>query len=1010
MKLLNENTLSEQPVMEWFEKELGYERAFGPDIGMTGAFSERKNHREVILESRLRRSLKRINPDIPDDKLDIAANQLIKYSHQDLTLGNREMYEMLTRGIKVDIKDKDNNIRGKIVRLIDFEQPDNNEFLVVNQFSVQTQEKTVRIPDVVVFINGIPVAIFELKNPTSENATIADAYTQIHNLYKKEITQIFYYNQILVISDLTKARHGTVSSGWDFFTPWNGLNSEDEKKDPNKPELEILTKGIFKKERLLDLIHNFIVFEADAEEDAAKFTKKMAMYHQYFGVNRAIQKTLKAVNGDKKIGVFWHTQGSGKSLSMVFYTNKLRRLEQMNAPTILFLTDRNDLDKQLYKTFLRCGYPHAKQAESVNDLISKIKSSGSELLFTTVHKFDFDQPLNQRNNFIVIADEAHRSQYADYAKNVRVALPNASFMGITGTPIEHSNRNTRLVFGEYISQYPIDRSEADKTTVKIYYEGRLTPLHIVNKFIDEDFDKFADDLTFDEQQFLKGKYARIEQTIGSDDRINKIANDIVFHFNNRQLKGKAMIVTLSRRVAAKIYQAILKISRAPETAVVISSNQDYKDQIQKELDNKELEKRFKNPDDPLKIVIVCDMWLTGFDVPHLHTMYLDKPLKGHTLMQAIARVNRRFKDKEGGLIVDYIGVAENLKKALAIYTSDVINQVMFPIAELIRKMNELLADTKEYFIDIDFSDWKKLPSGELSKLFAKAVNTVITDKTMRSINKEQKKKFLTAALRLHKVFTLCMPNQEAIIIKDDVEFIEGVRKAITKYTVIIDPIYVDPKKESAIKELISKGIVSKGVIDIFNQSGKEKPDISILDEKFLEEAKKSHLKNLTIEAIKKILRDELNAKIRINLVRYRSLLEMLEKIIEEYENNVINSTRVIEKLIELAKQIRNAEVEGVKMGLTEEEKAFYDTLSLGKKLFKNNEELKNIVKEIVKLVRSDITIDWTNQEVIKARIRANVRLILLKNEYPYNEVDNLIELVYEQAEALYKDFVSVRIN
>jgi type I restriction enzyme R subunit len=1002
--MLNEDTLSEQPVIEWL-KEMGYEYAFGPDIGVSGAFAERMDHRNVILETRLKRSLKRINPDILDDKLEIVANQLIKYSHQDLELGNKEMYEMLVSGLRVEIKDKNNNLRGRIVKPIDFDHPDNNEFLVVNQFSVQTYEKTIRIPDVVVFINGIPVALFELKSPTRENATIVDAYSQINDFYKKEIPKIFYYNQILVIADLTKARYGTVSSGWDFFTPWKRIENEDEKNLKNKSELEILTKGVFKKERLLDLIQNFTVFEADAEQNASKYTKKIAMYHQYFGVNRAVEKTLTAVKTNRQVGVFWHTQGSGKSISMVFYVNKLRKLEELKGPTALFLADRNDLDKQLYKTFLRCGYPTAKQAGNIGDLIEKIKSAGSEILFTTIQKFDFSEPLNQRDNFIVIADEAHRSQYADFAANVRVALPNASFMGITGTPIELNNKNTRLVFGDYVSKYTIDQSEKDKTTVRIYYEGRLTPLHISDKYIDEIFDKFADDLTIDEQQFLKEKYAKVEQVVGSDDRLKKIAYDIIFHFKNRQLKGKAMIVTLSRRVAAKMYQEINKIKDAPENAVVISKNEEYKDQIQKELDNKELEKRFKNPDDALKLVIVCDMWLTGFDVPHLHTMYLDKPLKGHTLMQAVARVNRRYKDKEGGLIVDYIGVADKLKKALAIYTSDIQNQAMFPIEELIQKMKDVLVEIKEFFVDLDFCGWKKFSRKDLANLLSRAINIIITDKRTGNINKEQKRRFLSLSLQLNKIFSLCMPNIAAIEIKDDVEFIEGVRKAIAKYMVVPEPIFIDPKKETAIKELISQGIVAKGVIDIFNQSGKQKPDISILDERFLEEAKKSHLKNLTIETIKKILQDEINLKIKINIVRYRSLLEMLEKIIEEYENNVINSSKVIEKLIGLAREIRNAEIEGVEMGLTEEEKAFYDTLSYGKKSLKKDTDLKNLVKEIVKTIRRDIAIDWTNQEVIKARIRANVRLVLLKNNYPYEEVDSIIELVYEQAEALYKDFI-----
>ena len=437
MANLNEDTLTEQPVIDWL-KELGYEYAFGPDIAPGGSFMERTNWNDVVIEGRLKRALRRINPDIPENKLNEVADQIIKYNHQDPELGNKEMFEWLTRGVKVDVKDSNEDLRGKIVKIFDFENLENNEFLVVNQFSIEGAPNVTRRPDIVIFINGVPVAIFELKNPTRENATIVDAYTQIQDLYKKEIPKIFFYNQILVISDLLKAKHGTISAQWDFFSVWKGIESEDE-KEAGKSELELLTKGIFHKTRLLDIIENFIIFEADAVKDASKFTKKMCMYHQYFGTNRAIDKTLQAVGGNKKIGVFWHTQGSGKSISMVFYVNKVKKVESLRGPTFLFLTDRNDLDQQLYKTFLRTGYPTAKQAESISGLVDKLKGAGAEVLFTTIQKFDMQEPLSNRENIIVIADEAHRSQYATLAGNVRGVLPKASFMGITGTPIELGN-------------------------------------------------------------------------------------------------------------------------------------------------------------------------------------------------------------------------------------------------------------------------------------------------------------------------------------------------------------------------------------------------------------------------------------------------------------------------------------------------------------------------------------------------------------------------------------------
>jgi type I restriction enzyme R subunit len=998
MPNLNEDTLTEQPVIDWL-RELGYEYAFGPDIAPGGAFQERGGYRDVVLEARLKRSLKRINPEISEEKITEVADRIIKFSHQDLELGNKEMFEWLTQGVKVDIKDKQGDLRGKFVKVFDFENVENNEFLVVNQFSIQGL--SVRIPDVVIFINGIPVALFELKSPTRENATIADAYSKIHDLYKKEIPKIFFYNQVLVVSDLSKARSGTVSSNWDYFTPWKGIESEDEKHTA-KLELELLVKGMFGKERLLDIIGNFIIFEADAEHDATKFTKKMCMYHQYFGVNRAVDKTLKAIKTNKKIGVFWHTQGSGKSLSMVFYVNKIKKLDQLNGPTILFLTDRNDLDQQLYKTFLRTGYPAAHQAESIKGLVDRLRGAGAEILFTTIQKFEIKGPLSKRENIIVIADEAHRSQYAKLAGNVRDVLPNASFMGITGTPVELSNRNTRIVFGDHISQYPIDKSVDDGTTVPIYYEGRLAPLHIMNYYIDEDFDQLVEEHPIEIKDVLRKKWARLEQAVGAEDRLKKVSEDIIFHFNNRGLEGKAMIVTMSRRIAARMYQLISKIKDVPEAAVVISSNTEYKDEIQKELDNKEIEKRFKNPDDSLKIAIVCDMWLTGFDVPCLHTMYLDKPLKGHTLMQAIARVNRKYKDKEAGLIVDYIGVADNLKKALAIYTSDIQKQAMIPIEEIITKMLEVYGQVKVFFADIDYKDWKKLSPGDQVTLFSKAVNGILTDPETGNLTDNKKKDFLSLSSQLYKLFSLVMPHKEANEIRDDVDFFEGVRRMIVKNT-IVEPIYIGKKTESAIRDLISKSIAAEGVIDIFAQQKKGKPDISILDEKFLEDIKNSHFKNLTIETIQKLLNDELRMKMRTNLIRYKTLLETLEEIIEEYENNIINSSKVIERLIELAREIREAEHAGDELGLSNEEMAFYDALSRGKKALKNA-ELKKLVKELVKTIKRDITIDWTNHEIIKSRIRANVRLALLRNNYPYKEVDSLTNKIYEQAFYLYGDY------
>ncbi|PJA02145.1 DEAD/DEAH box helicase, partial [bacterium (Candidatus Gribaldobacteria) CG_4_10_14_0_2_um_filter_36_18] len=543
---LSENTLTEQSVIDWF-KQLGYEYKFGPDISTGGVLVER-DFKDVILESRLRQGLKRLNADLAEEAIDEAVYKLKSIEHPNLEIANKEIWRMLTEGVKVEVENEKGELRGRFVKVFDFENPLNNEFLVVNQFTVQGIEK-IRRPDVVVFINGIPVAIFELKNPRIEEATIQTAYQQLQE-YKKDILEIFKYNQILAISDLSEAKYGTISSFWEWFKIWRGIDDPEEKLK-GISELEVLVKGLFQKSRLLDIIENFIVFEADSEKDVSKFTKKICLYHQYFGVNKAVDSTLKATrpDGDRKIGVLWHTQGSGKTLSMVFYVNKTKKIEELQSPTFVFLTDRNDLDNQFYKTFLRTGYDTlAKQAESIKDLKEKLKTVGGELIFTTIQKFaeDFEM-LSEKRNIIVIADEAHRSQYAKLAASARKSLLNASFMGITATPISLENRDTRLVFGDYIDIYPMSRSVEDGATVPIYYEGRLVPLHLTNYFIDEEFDNLTQEVDFEMKESLKRKFARLEQAVSVPDRLKKIGEDIVNHFNNRGLEGKAMVTTISRR-------------------------------------------------------------------------------------------------------------------------------------------------------------------------------------------------------------------------------------------------------------------------------------------------------------------------------------------------------------------------------------------------------------------------------------------------------------------------------
>lgn len=1005
MKAINENSIVEQPIIDWL-KGLDYDYEFGPNLAPEVGLMERKSLRDVVLLLRLQRSLRRLNPERSEPALNEAIRHLISYSHPSDVIANKEIYKMITQGIPVEER-IEGVLRPVKIRVIDFLDVENNEFLVVNQLSIQGPER-LRRPDVLVYVNGLPLVLFEVKSPTSMSGTIGSAFTQVQK-YKKDIPEVFKYNQIIILSDQQNAKHGTISSAWEWFATWKGMNDEND-RHPEKTELEILIKGMFSKERLLDIIKNFVVFEADKDEDASSFTKKMCLYHQYFGVNKAVTETLRATpaKGNKKIGVYWHTQGSGKSLSMVFYVNKAKELKELRSPTFLFLTDRNDLDGQLYKTFLRTGYPTANQAESIQDLKQRLRQAGAGLLFTTIQKFDTKQELlSDHDNVIVIADEAHRSQYRKFAANIRDALPQASFMGITGTPISLNDRDTRLVFGDYISTYEINRAVDDRATVPIYYDGRLIPLHLSNQFLDEQFSDLVNQ-EFNVEETYKRKWARLEQAIGAKDRIEQIAKDVITHFNNRGLEGKGMVVAISRRVAVELYQALQRQPNAPEMAVVISDPQEFAKRIQPELNSRTIERRFKDANDPLKLVIVCDMWLTGFDVPPLHTMYIDKPLRNHTLMQTIARVNRIYRDKPGGLIVDYIGIADNIKKALSIYSSGVQKQAMIPIEEIIEKMKEKYDIVSSMFSGVEFADWKNVEPTKLTEIFQAAVNCIVSDDETGAIDEKRKEQFLKHTELLVRIHALVMPHKDATRIRDQVEFFQALRQTIIKKTVIIDTGAIGPDVESAVRELISKSISAEGVVDILAMKNKGQPDISILDEKFLAEVKNIKYKNLAIETLRKLLNDELQTRVRKNVVRYESLMQLLRDTIEQYENNIINSAKVIERLIELARQIKKVESEGLQLGLSDEEVAFYDLMAQGKHALKNG-ELKELVKELVSVIRRDLSVDWSSRENIQARIRANVKLLLLQKKVPRAEIENLLEMIFRQAVMLFRDYVPERI-
>lgn len=1006
MNPLNEQNLTEQALIDWLKGQ-GYEYAYGPDINPGQPHAERADFRDVVLKDRLIGAIRRLNPQLPQEQAEIIANEIASYSHADALLGNKEIYTWISEGKKHTWREQGEE-RTEIVKLIDFNKTETNDFLFVNQFTVKGIDSVCRL-DGVTFVNGLPLSIFELKSAVRESANIGEAFRDVE-YYKKEIPKIFLFNQTIVLSDLVNAKHGTISSSWERFGTWKGIEAEnDAPKDFS--QLEVLSKGLFQKSRFLDVLHNFIVFEADGDGEAVTFTKKMCLYHQFYGVNKTIDSTIRSVQGeqDRKVGVFWHTQGSGKSLSMVFYVNKTKRIPELKSPAYVFLTDREDLDDQLFKTFSRTGYATlAKRASSINDLRSRLSHLGSELIFTTIQKFQDDPDaksiLTERENLIVLADEAHRTQYSVLAGNVRQAMPNASFLGVTGTPISQHDKDTMNVFGPIVSEYKIGQAVKDGATVPIYYEGRLVPLHMADQFIDIKLDYLLGEIVVDEKAKARKEWAVLEEVVGSKSRIEQIAKDIVHHFKNRPIDGKAMVVTMSRRIAVAMYKEIRKIEGAPECAVVISNSDEFASDIQQERDVKTLEKRFKKTSDPLKMAIVCDMWLTGFDVPCLHTMYLDKPLKNHGLMQAIARVNRVFKDKPGGLIVDYIGIAENLKTALSIYDSSIQKEALLPLDEVIGEMNTLHEKASSFFSHVDYSKWKQLKGSQLSSLVQTCMNEVISKDGL--LSDEKKMEYIGLVAKLSKLHALAMPGQAAMNIVSDVQFFQAIKEGIHKQTVVPKTIFPE-EKESAIRALVHNAIEAEGVIDLFSSRG-EKKSISIFDEKFAEEIKKSQFKNLAVDTVRKLLDQEIISRMRTNKARYETMLTMLTELIEKYENNVISSAEIIKRLLEIADEIKKLDQEGQALGLSSEEITFYDTLAADPDLKKAGINIQEFVKDLSKRIRRDLTIDWTNNETIKARIRQNVRLLLIqKGIVQQQQTERLIECIYQETVRVYREYTPV---
>lgn len=1007
-------------------RELGWTILHGPDISEGGSNEERK-YSEVVLVNRLRNALERINKDIPEEAIQEAIKKVLRTDSQNQIINNQQFHKMVVNGVDVEYK-KNGEIKNDKIWLFDFKNIKNNEFLAVNQFTIIEERKN-RRPDIILFVNGLPLVLIELKNPADENATIWSAFNQFET-YKQQIPSVFRFNEILVISDGLEARAGTLTSNKERFTPWKTI---DGKKMPKTaPQLEILLKGMLNKEVLMDLIRHFIVFEIDKDkrEGSVKIIKKIAAYHQYNAVNKAVQSTINATKKDKRAGVVWHTQGSGKSLIMVFYTGKLVLQPELENPTIILLTDRNDLDDQLFGTFSRCHEllrQEPKQAESRDEIKELLKVSSGGIIFTTIQKFLPEEKgkkyplLSERKNIIVIADEAHRSQYDfidGFAKHIRDALPNASFIGFTGTPIEKADRSTPAVFGKYVDVYDVEQAVEDEVTVRIFYESRLAKLELKPEErpkIDKDFEEVTEGEETEHKEKLKSKWARLEKIVGSPNRIKRIAKDIVNHWEERLnvLDGKAMIVCMSRRICIDLHNEIIKLkpewyNKDDDKGVLkvimtgsASDPVDWQEHIRTKDRRKAIGERMKDASDPLKIVIVRDMWLTGFDVPSLHTMYIDKPMRGHGLMQAIARVNRVFKDKPGGLIVDYIGIAYELKKALSEYTAGDRKETGIPQEEAVALMQEKYEIVCGLFHKFNYKKFFTATTKDKMKIIADAIEHILKQE-------KGKERFLKYVSELSKAFALAVPHEEAIKIRDNVGFFQVVRSAIAKNT--STKISDREDLETAIKQIISKAIVSDRVIDIFEAAGLKKPDISILSEEFLEEVKNMPQKNLAFEMLKKLLNDEIKIRHKKNLVQARSFAEMLDKAIKAYTNKNIETAEVIEQLIELAKKMQNENKRTKEMGLSEDEVAFYDALAdhEGVKEVMGDEKLMIIARELVESIHNSVTIDWTMRENVQAEMRVKVKKILRKYGYPPDKQQKAADTVLEQAKLLCKDWAEAQ--
>lgn len=1025
----------ENLVIKWLE-ELGYKYENGYEIAPGTDRAERKDYREVILIERLRDRLSAINKNLPASVIEDAIGQVTRPNFPSLMQNNREFHRFLRDGVKVEFQ-ADGETKADFVQLFDFENIGNNDFLAVNQFSIKGTRNTKR-PDIIIFINGLPIAVIELKNPVKENTTIVDAFHQLQN-YKKEIPDLFNTNELLVIADLAEARVGSLTAKMEWFMYWRTIDGEEIDPLGELRETETLIRGLFRRDFLLEYIRDFVLFEEDKE-----IIKKIAGYHQFHLVRKAYNSTLEAVNPDNegKVGVAWHTQGSGKSISMAFYAGKVITSPQMKNPTIVVVTDRNDLDGQLFATFsdakdlLRETPKQAETRKDLRDLLEDRPSGG--VIFTTIQKFspfedeDTFPVLSERSNIVVIADEAHRTQYGlqgrfdkgklkyGYAHYLREALPNASFIAFTGTPISGNDRDTRGVFGDYIDIYDMKQSQKDGATVPILYESRLAKLGLrkeIEEQLDQDIEELIEDEEDEARSRLVTRWAALEKLVGSEQRLKQIAADFVKHFDERQIamaragatKGKGLIVGMSREICVRIYDEIIALkpewhnedpTKGNLKVIMTGSSSDkelLRPHIYSKQIKKDLEKRFKDEDDEFQVAIVRDMWLTGFDAPSLHTIYIDKPMRGHSLMQAIARVNRVFKGKPGGLVVDYIGIGHELKQALKEYTEsgakgDLFNEASEKALPVLVEKLEILRGMLHSF---DYEDFES----EAISLLPNAVDHILG-------LHEGKQRFSDHVTALTKAFALCGTLEEASKNKEEIAFFQAIKAFMNKPTTSLKQIS-DEQREYALRQIMSNAVTSDEVLDIFGTVGMDKPNIGILSEEFLEEVRIMPQKNLAVELLNRLLKDEIKHRFRENIVQNKKFSEQLLKSLNKYHNRAIQTVEVIEELIQMAKDFKKASSRGENLGLSNDEVSFYDALESNEESVRElgDEILKKIAVELTNKLRTNTTIDWAVRETVRARLRLMVKRILRKYKYPPEGQEKAIEIVLQQAETLSESWI-----